>query len=137
MNNVFSNIVENLNIHGYQTEEFQDVNNDVIAGIINKFKNHPSILIIKQTKSTNGKLSLSEVDVIASVIRNLNIHKPTTFNNIPVKILVENCDISAKYIYKFFNTSVRDSILPENLKMAEITPVFKDNDKTEKKITDL
>ena len=110
-----------------------------MPGIINKFKNHPSILIIKQTKSTNGKLSLSEVDVnvIASVIRNLNIHKPTTFNNIPVKILVENCDISAKYIYKFFNTSVRDSILPENLKMAEITPVFKDNDKTEKKITDL
>ena len=34
------------------------VNDDVIAGILNKFKDHPSILIIKQTKSTSGKLSL-------------------------------------------------------------------------------
>ena len=34
------------------------------------------------------------------MINNLNITKPTTYNNIPAKILVEYCDVCAHPIQK-------------------------------------
>ena len=47
MNDFFSKSVEKLCINGYQTS-FTETGNDNIFNIINKFKNHPSILKIKK-----------------------------------------------------------------------------------------
>ena len=58
-------------------------------------------------------------------IKNLNISKPTTYNNIPAKILVDNVDICTPYITKIYNDSVLSSVFPEKLKMADITPTHK------------
>ena len=60
----------------------------------------------------------------------MNIQKPTTYNNIPAKILVENADLCNPYITKLYNTSTISCIFPENLKKAEISPGFKHEDKT-------
>ena len=58
-------------------------------------------------------------------INNLNTKKPTTFNCMPVKIIVENKNICAPYITKMFNDSLLCGIFPLSLKIADITPGHK------------
>ena len=60
------------------------------------------------------------------------MHKPTTLNNIPAKILVQYKDICSKYIYKFYNNCIRESVFPDPMKMADITLAHKKDDKTDK-----
>ena len=48
MNDFFSNAVAELDIKGYDTDFSPNIVNDNISNIINKFKNHPSILSIKE-----------------------------------------------------------------------------------------
>ena len=48
MNNFFTNIVANLDIAGYNCDYSGDKHYDQISSIADKFKNHPSILNIKE-----------------------------------------------------------------------------------------
>ena len=89
MNNVFTNIVENLDIQGYNCNYRGDRNSDQISSIIDKFKDHPSIFNIKERIYINEKISLVEISEndITTVINNLNTRTPTTFNNFPAKLI--------------------------------------------------
>ena len=88
------------------------------------FKDHPSIEKIRERMKEKDKFSFSLVNEYSmkNEIKNLNINKPTTYNNIPAKILVDNVDICTPYITKINNDSVLSSVFPEKLKMADITP---------------
>ena len=50
MNTFFSNAVQNLEIQCYQTNFPPNINLDKITNAVNKFKYHPSIVKIKETK---------------------------------------------------------------------------------------
>ena len=65
-----------------------------------KFAEHPSILKIKQMIHTKNKFtfSMSNVADITTEINNLNVNKPTTFNNIPAKLIVETSDMCTFHI---------------------------------------
>ena len=65
-------------------------------------------------------------------IKNLNATKPTTYNNIPAKILVEYCDIYASPIHRLYNYSTLNGTFPDAMKLADITPSHKKNDKSSK-----
>ena len=93
-NDLFSNAVANLDIKGYKTNVQSNITNDNIVNIIIKFKDHPSILKIKQIVNIKAKFSFTIPNAtdIENEIRQLNINKPTTLNNIPSKLLVENND---------------------------------------------
>ena len=95
MNISFSNAVENLEIQGYQTNFSPNINLDKITNTVNKFKYHPSIVKIKENIQGIEKFSFSNTNEtdIASIINQLNRNKPTTFNNIPVNILVDTNDM--------------------------------------------
>ena len=101
--------------------------------IIDKFKDHPSILNIKERIYINEKISLIEISEndITTVINNLNTRKPTTFNNIPAKRIKENCDICT-HLCKIFNSSIISNTFQDNLKMADIIPGHKKDEKTKK-----
>ena len=62
-------------------------------------------------------------------IKNLNTSKPTTYNNIPAKILVEYSDICAYTIHRLYNNVNTNSTFPDAMKLADITPSYKKNDK--------
>ena len=132
MNTFFSNAVQKLDIQGYQTNFSLDINLDKITNTVNKFKNHPSIIKIKENRQGSEKFSFSYTNNIdiASKLNQLNTSKPTTLNNIPVKILVETNDICSHFISKFFNDAVVNSTFPATLKMAEITPAHKKDETT-------
>ena len=108
--------------------------NGNISNIINKFKNHTSILKIKERVNIKKKFSFINCSTaeIESEINKLNIKKPTTHNNIPAKILIENSDICSPFISKIYNESIQKSNFPIPLKKADITPVHKKGDTTTK-----
>ena len=83
---------------------------------------------IKDRVQTTTKFSLSCVNekLITEVICSLDISKPTTFNNIPSKILVQSCDICSTHLTDIFNS------FPSALKMADISPVHRKDERTNK-----
>ena len=70
---------------------------------------------------------------IESEIKCLNQKKANTFNGIPTKILKDNCDICCEPLHSIVNDCVNNSILPNELKLADMTPIFKKVDATVKK----
>ena len=127
VNTFFINVVENLNIQGYNVNYSRHKEQDLISYIIKKIKNHPSILKFKEVHINKEKLPLtkSNENDIASEINDLNTSKLTTCKNIPAKHLVLNCDICTPH---------KCNILTflENLKMADVNPAHKKDDKTMK-----
>ena len=53
-------------------------------------------------------------------------------NDIHVKVIKENKDIVAFFIHYNFNNSLSSSTFPTALKYANVKPVFKKDDKTDK-----
>ena len=128
MNSFFSNAVNNLGIQGYHTENTASQNcNDLLQNIIDKFDNHPSIVKIKEKVQFTDKFSfkLTNVKEIFDEINALNTNKPTTFNNIPAKLLVQTNDITSPYLTDIYNNSKKNAYFPNELKNADITPVHK------------
>ena len=66
------------------------------------------------------------VQDVAEEIKKLSTRKDTQSTDIPVKILKENADIFGSYICDFFNDCVERGGFPSILKLANITPVFKE-----------
>ena len=95
MDDFFSNTVANLDITGYQNCIHSNTDNDIIGNIIIKFKDHPSILKIKDKIVIHEAFcfTMSNDTDIKREIHKLNINKPTPFNNISAKNLVDNIDI--------------------------------------------
>ena len=132
-NTYFTNIVKNLDIKGFTTYDFSyNPNIDYISNIINKFKNHPSILMIKKNIRTDEPFNITPVnaETIEKRISSLDKKKSTPLNNIPTNIIVDNKDIFSPIITKIYNSSCSLSIFPDDLKYAEVTPVFKKEDRT-------
>ena len=128
MNTFFAHAVEELNIIGYQVENQNSLQlDDSVLNAINKFKDHPSILKIKENVKVGERFTFLEknVDEIKTEIECLNTHKPTTYNNIPAKVLVNCKDISAGYITTAYNVSLAECNFPASLKNADITPAHK------------
>ena len=67
---------------------------------------------------------------ISSKIANLNINKPTTFTNIPAKILVETSDIISPFLTRINNDVKLQSLFPNPLKLADLTPTHKREETT-------
>ena len=45
--------------------------------------------------------------------------------DISIRIIKENADIFAEFLCRFINSSINTSTFPSDLKLADITPIFK------------
>ena len=59
--------------------------------------------------------------------------KPTPVEDIHPEILKSTIDIHAPIIAKIINLSLRNGCFPDDLKVAEVTPIFKKNDDLDKR----
>ena len=106
-------------------------NQDPILSIIDKFSSHPSVIKIKEKViPTNFNFKIVDLKQIETEICNLNPKKATTFKNIPTKLIKETHDIGGPVLLKLVNHSVIKNIFPGKLNNADISPVFKKDDKT-------
>ena len=65
---------------------------------------------------------------IKNEIKSLNPNKVTTHNNIPPQILRQSAEVTANTVQLLFNNAISNSEFPENLKLADVTQVFKKKD---------
>ena len=105
---------------------------DPVDIAIEKYKHHPSILKIREMVTTKNKFNFSEISLkdVEDEMMKLNIKKGTTFKNIPPKILKENSDICSPIIKELINDAFKKNKFPDELKVADVTPVFKKDDAT-------
>ena len=61
-------------------------------------------------------------------IQNIDLKKATIKNINPPKILKISCNTSAETLQNLFNECLIAANFPDNLKLANITPVFKEKD---------
>ena len=94
---------------------------------ISKYRKHPSIVAIRNKCENKGSFSFVGVDQkeIENEILKLDANKASQNSDIPMKLLKENVDIFNDFVCTSFNSSINMSKFPENLKLADITPVYK------------
>ena len=136
LNTFFDNTVRKLDIN-VPTECLNDIHgiSDPIQAIIRKYENHPSILKINEViDRDSSKFSFNEIEFseIMLEIKNLNPKKANSFKSIPAKLLIENRDICCEPIFNIVNNGIKDSMFDDGLKSADITPVHKKGDATDK-----
>ena len=104
---------------------------DPVEIAIRKFENHPSVQAIKQNISVNQDFYFSNTEVsdIFKETKALNNKKNGTFGNIPTKLLKEVSDICAPALNDIWNKEIiTQKCFRNNLKLADVTPVFKKED---------
>ena len=110
------------------------VENRTIRAIL-KYRNHPSILAIRERKKEQINFCFKEVSTeeTQKEILNLNNKKASQNSDTPIKIIQENSDIFGKVLYFFINDSIKSFTFPSCLKQADIKPIRKKG-KEDKKI---
>ena len=69
---------------------------------------------------------------VKKVIKSLNKKKSAISSCIPVKVLTDSVDTYLPIFTDIINSSVRNGTFPEELKLAEVTPLFKKADPFDK-----
>ena len=133
----FRDAVKNLDIQNYtnysDNNSFENIE-DPIFKAIKKFDHHPSILKILGDVKLNNAFSFFPVtpSTVSSVIYTLNKATACPKHSIPSKIIKDNQDIFSLKISNDYNYSINTGVFPGNLKLADVTPVHKKGDRTEK-----
>ena len=133
-NQFFSNIVKNLDIPKYVVGDTLHLNlkdHPILIAIL-KYRDHPSIITIKRFHYQTVPFHFSYFDNNKKIIRSLSKNKASQETNIPVRVVKENAEYFAEIICSQFNESINSSKFPLSFKLANITPVFKNESRNHK-----
>ena len=110
-------------------------NTEVVENIIQHYQDHPSILKIQECVKHTETFSLKHVTPgeVNDHLKKLNEMKSTGDDKIPVKILKISANILDKPLTKVINSSINNMAFPTEAKTAAVTPIFKSDDKNDKK----
>ena len=78
--------------------------------------------------------SLSDME---KELRSLNPNKAYTFKNIPTKIPKESRECCSDFLQKLFKNTLSNKEFPSELKLADVTPIYKKDDPNKSNTTDL
>ena len=106
---------------------------DIIKNITQKYKNHPSIKSLKRNSSKGiSYFSFQPIsaDEVIKVLKNIKDSKAVG-GDIPTKIL-KKCEFTFDIITACINKAVETENFTDSRKMANVTPVFKNEDPLDK-----
>ena len=85
-----------------------------------------SVLLINDKIVNQGKFSFKPISrlVIHIQVQLINPKKANTSNSIPPKMLKISSQVSADSLHNLFNDMLKTGNFPDNLKLADISPVF-------------
>ena len=72
---------------------------------------------------------------IVKEFNKLKTKKASQKTDIPTKIVKENVDIISHFLHYNFNNSLSCSTFPTGMKYADVTPIYKKDDKTDNKLS--
>ena len=127
--NFFENAIRSLNIRANEhSQENYDLKNPIEIAI--------KLLIINLinkniTNNENFHFSPGDYENILKEIINLDNKKNGTFKNIPTRLLKDVSDVCSPILANIWNEEIQlNKSFLENLKLADVTPIFKKKDKT-------
>ena len=130
MNNYFTNITTHLKLKPSKIDPKAN-----LESIIDTFQNHESVQRIKlanfHSKSSLKFNSVSELDVKKEIL-NLSSKKATRKGDIPAKILKNSINTYLSELTILINNCLKEGVFPDDLKLADITPIFKKEDSLNK-----
>ena len=139
LNNYFMESVENLEVERYMPtviiESSDDEDADDIDGMIIKFKDHPSVVKIKENVKLEEGFKFRDVteeETFRKII-SLDPSKACMKDDIPTKVLLGTGDIVASSLTTIFNDAKNAGTYPGTLKTADVTPLPKTREKNDKK----
>ena len=131
--NFFENAIRSLGIKANEhSQENYDLKNPVEIAI-KKFEQHPSINLIKKNITGNENFHFSPVDlrIFPKKLLILITKWNRTFKNIPTRRIKDVSDVCSPVLANIWNEEILlNKNFPENLKLADVTPIFKKKDKT-------
>ena len=135
-NNYFSNAVRSLCDRNVLTEPGIACSKNTVSKAINKFRNNPNILSINKYMERIGCPSFAfkfvSLKETIKEVNKLSIKKASQALDIPVRRFKENKDLISYFVYNNFNNALSSSQYPNGLKYADVMPVFKKDDKSDK-----
>ena len=136
-NEYFVNIVKKLGLFTKEQSAISTENSlSEVEIAITKYGNHPSIIAITEKMEKLGNptfgFDFTSYEETVKEVNNLKIRKVSQKTDIPVRIIKEKIDIVSYFLYHNFNNSLSCSTFPTAMKYAEVTPIHKKDDKTDK-----
>ena len=121
-----------------ESATFAENNLSEVEVALKRYKNHPSITAITNKMKNLGNSTFSfnfiSHDDIVKELNKLKTEKASQKTEIPIKIVKEDVDIISHSLHHNFNNSLSCSTFPTGMKYAEVTPIQKKDDKTDKTI---
>ena len=129
-NSYYINIVEKSSDTKTFGINFKNTSVQSVRDIVNSYKNHPSILKIKQVVngsnvSDSERFSFKTINEseIKDLLKNLDIKKASGIDTIPPKLVKLSADFLTPLLTKAINTSIAQNVFPENAKTASVIPL--------------
>ena len=127
MNNYFVNITKTLAISKWPEKTLNIPNENIVTKAISKYKNHPSIKMIKnKIGNIQNKFELQHIlpEVVHKQVKLLDASKSAS-GNIPTKIIKNSINIYVNQLTDCLNTSICEGTFPSTMKCGDVTPAFK------------
>ena len=136
-NEYFVNIVKKLGLFTKEQSAMSTENSlSEVEIVIAKYGNHPSIIAITEKMEKLGNptfgFDFTSYEETVKEVNNLKIRKVSHKTDIPIRIIKENIDIVSYFLYHNFNNTLSCSTFPTAIKYAEVTPIHKKADRTDK-----
>ena len=130
-NRFFGKITKSLNLFDWPDLSYNN-ETDPINTIVKKYQNHPSISKIKQNyrHDVNFQFQPVSVSLVKKIIQSLPSNK-SSGGEIPLRLL-KNCGFTFNQLTECINECLHNNCFPDSLKLANVTPVFKKGDSTDK-----
>ena len=136
-NEYFVNILNKLGLFTKKQSSIYTKNSlSEVEIAITKYGNYPSKIAVTEKMEKLGNptfgFDFTSYEETVKEVNNLKIRKVSQKTDIPVRIIKEKIDIVSYFLYHNFNNSLSCSTFPTAMKYAEVTPIHKKDDKTDK-----
>ena len=108
---------------------------NILHSIIDRYKNHPSILKIKSEVSSKSfsdsdfsRNILVTSDEVEKMLKSLNSKKAAGTDRLPVKLVKLASSVLSKPLSIAMNNSITSSTFPDRAKVATVVPIDKKTD---------
>ena len=105
-----------------------------IQNVLNKYRDHTSIRKIKENITHDTIFCFKHVneETVYKSLKELELKKASGYDEISPKIVKYSIDYPVPFLTCVINRCIDDCIFPNDLKLAEISLIYKKNDKLDK-----
>ncbi len=124
----FSNIANDIG----PNDPIDIADENFLTDIVNKYSDHESIIAIKKSIKFHSVFKFHTVtsNYVFGILSKLNANKATGFDKIPPKVVKLCANELAVGLTELINKALIENIFPDDMKLADLCPMFKKNDDT-------